>query len=157
MGSGSRSVKSIVEIDHCTLYVIFRIGAVRVDRNLKGGFPARARELHGTSRRCIGGRSDDDSLACRSGAAGGVGGGQHDVKPARGGICMRATRPLRTSSIAPVNYHTHYVILGIATVTIRTYGKTHRTTPWRYAQRASGRHVRITYSNRMGRGPSISG
>src|SRR4029079_12751077 len=102
-------------------------------------------------------RSDDDGLACRPGAPGGIGGGQHDVKRAGAGICMRAARPLRTSSIAPLNYRTHYVILGIVTVPIRTYGKRHRATPWRYAQRASGRFVRITYSNRLGREPSIAG
>ena len=66
---------------------------------------------------------------------------------------MRAVRPLRTSAVAPVNYRTDYVILGIATGTIRNYGKRYRAIPWRYAQRASGRYVRITYSNRRDASP----
>ena len=142
MGGRTPGVKSIAEIEHGALYVIFWIRAIRVDCNHKRSFPARARELHRTSGRSIGGRSDDNSLACGSGAADGIGGGQYDVKRARSKIYMRATGLLRASSIAPANDCTYYVILAIATLTIGTHRKRHRATAWRYAQRASGRHVR---------------
>ena len=103
MGGRTPGVKSIAEIEHGALYVIFWIRAIRVDCNHKRSFPARARELHRTSGRSIGGRSDDNSLACGSGAADGIGGGQYDVKRARTKIYMCATGLLRASSIAPVN------------------------------------------------------